>query len=187
MGAIFSSHLWAFAFTAFILSMFLLNCWTEEDLAQAQSWFFRISPLNFSWKLEYRCLTQNLCSESGNTFLTAGISPCREIHLQTIQRRDIQVANGLPSVYQSLWSKGMCFLSQVQISMSLGTTPKKQMTPPRQQPLLLGKCNHLSLFPLLSTVGLQTLSWYGIHQDRWGVCNQPKTPFYKHPKPWSKY
>lgn len=38
----------------------------------AQSCFFKFAPLNFSWKLECRCLTQNLCSDSEKTCCTIG-------------------------------------------------------------------------------------------------------------------
>ena len=45
------------------------------DLAMAHRSCFNTSPLCFSWKFWYICLTQNLCSESGQTFLTAFIKP----------------------------------------------------------------------------------------------------------------
>jgi hypothetical protein len=41
--------------------MFLYHSITELDLAEFHGWFFRFTPLNFYWKLEYRWLTQNLC------------------------------------------------------------------------------------------------------------------------------
>ena len=138
-GGIFSNQSYASLFSVFMCSMLLFHSMTVVDLAQIQSWFFNISPLKCCWKLEYKCLTQNLCSASGNTCSTAGIRPCKhdtnQYSYKLSMDKSAQILTYLLFVYQSLWSMDKCSEFQDHPLVCSGTISMIPCTPPQPLPL----------------------------------------------------
>ena len=77
LGANSSTHSQASMMSDFSFSILCSHFGRFVYLAIAQRSFFRTSPsCHAFWKFSFKCLTQNLCSASGDTLWTPLISPC---------------------------------------------------------------------------------------------------------------